>query len=157
MGERTREIASIVLQDPAVQSVSSYIGVDGVNTTPNSGRMLINLKPRHERSVTAAQVVRRLQDLTKSLPDARLYLQPVQDLTIEDRVSRTQYQMTLQSPDMKALQSWTPKLTQRMKESPLLADVADDLLNKGLQAKVVIDRETAGRLGVTAAAIDAAL
>ncbi|MBX7208119.1 MAG: MdtB/MuxB family multidrug efflux RND transporter permease subunit [Verrucomicrobiaceae bacterium] len=157
MGERTRDIAQIVLTDPAVESVSSFIGVDGVNTTPNSGRMLINLKPRTQRTATSAEVVRRLQDRVRNTPGAQLFLQPVQDLTIDDRVSRTQYQMTLHSPDINALQTWVPKLTQRLKESPLLADVADDLLNKGLQARVVIDRETAGRLGVTAGAIDAAL
>jgi multidrug efflux pump len=157
MGERTRDIAQIVLTDPAVESVSSFIGVDGVNTTPNSGRMLINLKPRTQRTATSAEVVRRLQDRVRNTPGAQLFLQPVQDLTIDDRVSRTQYQMTLHSPDINALQTWVPKLTQRLKESPLLADVADDLLNKGLQARVVIDRETAGRLGVTAGAIDSAL
>ncbi len=157
MGESQQSLAKLALTDPAVQSVSSFIGVDGVNTTPNSGRMLINLKPRHERDATAAQVVRRLQDRAKDMPGAQLFLQPVQDLTIEDRVSRTQYQLTLQSPDIKALQLWTPKLVSSLRESKLLADVADDLLDKGLQARVVIDRETAGRLGVTVAAIDAAL
>jgi multidrug efflux pump len=157
MGKSQEELAKLALTDPAVRSVSSFIGVDGVNTTPNSGRMLINLKPRRERDATAAQVVRRLQDKARDLPGATLYLQPVQDLTIEDRVSRTQYQLTLQSPDMKALQTWVPKLVDRLNESPLLADVAHDLLDKGLQARVVIDRETAGRLGVTTAAIDTAL
>jgi multidrug efflux pump len=157
MGQRQQELSKLVLGDPAVMSVSSFIGVDGVNTTPNSSRMLINLKPRHLRDATAAQVVRRLQDRAKDVPGAQLYLQPVQDLTIEDRVSRTQYQFTMQSPDMNALKTWTPKLVERLHHSSLLVDVADDLLDKGLQARVVIDRETAGRLGVTAAAIDAAL
>ena len=157
MSESQQALAKLALADPAVLSVSSFIGVDGVNTTPNSGRMLINLKPRHERDATAAQVVRRLQDRAKDMPGAQLYLQPVQDLTIEDRVSRTQYQLTLQSPDIKTLQTWTPKLVNGLRESRLLADVADDLLDKGLQARVVIDRETAGRLGVTVAGIDAAL
>ncbi len=157
MGRRTQELTKLALEDTGVQSVSSFIGVDGVNTAPNSGRLLINLKPRHERDASAGQIVRRLQDRAKSMPGAQLYLQPVQDLTIEDRLSRTQYQLTLQSPDMAALQTWTPKLVQRLKESSLLADVADDLLDNGLQARVVIDRDTAGRLGVTAAAIDAAL
>jgi multidrug efflux pump len=157
MGQRQQELSKLVLADPAVTSVSSFIGVDGVNTTPNSSRMLINLKPRHLRDGSAAQVVRRLQDRAKNIPGAQLYLQPVQDLTIEDRVSRTQFQFTMQSPDLNVLKTWTPKLVERLRESPLLSDVADDLLDKGLQAKVVIDRETAGRLGVTAAAIDAAL
>ncbi|MCE9519573.1 MAG: multidrug efflux RND transporter permease subunit [Verrucomicrobia bacterium] len=157
MGQSTQELTKLVLKDSSVQSVSSFIGVDGVNTTPNSGRLLINLKPRNQRDASAGQIVRRLQDGAKLIPGAQLFLQPVQDLTIEDRLSRTQYQLTLQSPDMAALQTWTPKLVRRMKESPLLADVADDLLDKGLQARVVIDRDNAGRLGVTAAAIDAAL
>jgi multidrug efflux pump len=157
MGRQQEELARLVLEDPAVRSVSSFTGVDGVNMTPNSGRMLINLKPREERDGTAAQIVRRLQDRARNMPGAQLFLQPVQDLNIEDRVSRTQYQFTLQSPDMGALQTWTPKLVDSLRKSPLLADVADDLLNKGLQARVVIDREAAGRLGVTAAAIDAAL
>ena len=157
LGQRQQELANLVLQDSAVKSVSSFIGVDGVNTTPNSGRMLINLVPRHERDVTAMQVVRRLQDKANLLPDVQLYLQPVQDLNIEDRVSRTQFQFTLQSPDIDSLQLWTHKLVEDLRKSPLLADVADDLLDKGLQARVVIDRETASRLGVTVAAIDAAL
>ena len=157
MSRRQEELARLVLEDRSVRSVSSFIGVDGINMTPNSGRMLINLKPRAERDASASRIVRRIQDRARMLPGARLYLQPVQDLTIEDRVSRTQYQFTLQSPDIDALQTWTPKLVERLRESHLLADVADDLLDKGLQARVIIDRETAGRLGVTAAAIDAAL
>jgi multidrug efflux pump len=157
LGRRQQELARLVLEDSAVKSVSSFIGVDGVNTTPNSGRMLINLRPRSERDVTAVQVVRRLQDKANLLPGVQLYLQPVQDLNIEDRVSRTQFQFTLQSPDITSLQSWTHQLADELRKSPLLADVADDLLDKGLQARVVIDRETASRLGVTVAAIDAAL
>ncbi len=157
MARKQEEFVRLVLEDKAVQSVSSFIGVDGVNMTPNSGRILVNLKPRARRDASAVQVVRRLQDRAHGIPGAQLFLQPVQDLTIEDRVSRTQYQFTLQSPDIAALQTWTPKLVDRLRESPLLADVADDLLSKGLQARVVIDRETAGRLGVTAAAIDASL
>jgi len=157
LGRRQRELARMILDDPAVKSVSSFIGVDGVNTTPNSGRMLINLLPRHDRDVTAGQVVRRLQDKANLLAGVQLYLQPVQDLNIEDRVSRTQFQFTLQSPSMASLQSWTHQLVDELRKSPLLADVADDLLDKGLQARVVIERETASRLGVTVAAIDAAL
>ncbi len=157
LGRRQQELADLVLHDPAVVSVSSFIGVDGVNTTPNSGRMLINLKSRHDRDVTAMQVVRRLQDKANLLPGVQLYLQPVQDLNIEDRVSRTQFQYTLQSPDIASLQKWTHQLVEELKKSPLVADVADDLLDKGLQARVVIDREVASRLGVTVAAIDAAL
>ncbi|MHB1081182.1 MAG: multidrug efflux RND transporter permease subunit [Prosthecobacter sp.] len=157
LGQRQQELSRLVTEDEAVKSVSSFIGVDGVNTTPNTGRMLINLVPRHERNVTAAQVVRRLQDKANRLPGVQLYLQPVQDLNIEDRVSRTQFQYTLQSPSIESLQLWTHKLVDELRKSSLLADVADDLLDKGLQARVVIDRETASRLGVTVAAIDAAL
>lgn len=157
LGRRQQALARLILEDSAVQSVSSFIGVDGVNTTPNTGRLLINLRPRHERDATAMQVVRRLQDKANRLPDVQLYLQPVQDLNIEDRVSRTQFQFTLQSPDIESLQDWTHALVEELRESPLLADVADDLLDRGLQARVIIDRETASRLGVTVAAIDAAL
>jgi len=157
LGRRQQALARLILEDGAVQSVSSFIGVDGVNTTPNTGRLLINLRPRHERDATAMQVVRRLQDKANRLPDVQLYLQPVQDLNIEDRVSRTQFQFTLQSPDIESLQDWTHALVEELRESPLLADVADDLLDRGLQARVIIDRETASRLGVTVAAIDAAL
>ncbi len=157
LGRRQQALARLILEDNAVQSVSSFIGVDGVNTTPNTGRLLINLRPRHERDATAMQVVRRLQDKANRLPDVQLYLLPVQDLNIEDRVSRTQFQFTLQSPDIESLQDWTHALVEELRESPLLADVADDLLDRGLQARVIIDRETASRLGVTVAAIDAAL
>ncbi|WP_395740277.1 multidrug efflux RND transporter permease subunit [Prosthecobacter sp.] len=157
LGKRQQELMRLVREDPAVESVSSFIGVDGVNTTPNSGRMLINLVPREKREVSAVQVVRRLQDRANLLPGVQLYLQPVQDLNIEDRVSRTQFQFTLQSPDIDSLQLWTHKFVDELRASPLLADVADDQLDKGLQARVVIERETASRLGVTVAAIDAAL
>ncbi|MCF7785922.1 MAG: multidrug efflux RND transporter permease subunit [Prosthecobacter sp.] len=157
LGKRQQELSKLVMEDDAVKSVSSFIGVDGVNTTPNTGRMLINLVPRHDRDVSAAQVVRRLQDKANRLPGVQLYLQPVQDLNIEDRVSRTQFQYTLQSPSIDSLQTWTHQFVAELRKSPLLADVADDLLDKGLQARVVIDRETASRLGVTVAAIDAAL
>jgi len=157
MGRHQVELVKLVLADPAVAGVSSFIGVDGVNSTPNSGRMLVRLKPRSQRKGDAVEVVRRLQDRGRTLPGVVLYLQPVQDLTIEDRVSRTQYQLTLQSPDMAVLREWTPQLVAKLRESPLLADVADDLLERGLQARVEIDREAAGRVGVTVAAIDAAL
>ncbi len=157
LGQRQQELSKLVMEYPAVKSVSSFIGVDGVNTTPNTGRMLINLVPRHDRDASAAQVVRRLQDKAIRRPGVQLYLQPVQDLNIEDRVSRTQFQYTLQSPSIASLQLWTHKLVEELRKSALLADVADDLLDKGLQARVVIDRETASRLGVTVAAIDAAL
>jgi multidrug efflux pump len=157
LGRRQQELSRLVLEDAAVKSVSSFIGVDGVNTTPNTGRMLINLVPRQERDATASQIVRRLQDKANRMPGVQLYLQPVQDLNIEDRVSRTQFQYTLQSANIAELQMWTHRFVDELRKSPLLADVADDQLDKGLQARVVIDRETASRLGVTIAAVDAAL
>ncbi|MFD0892943.1 MdtB/MuxB family multidrug efflux RND transporter permease subunit [Luteolibacter ambystomatis] len=157
MSARQQEMAKLILQDPAVDSVSSFIGVDGANATPNVGRVLINLKPLEERRTSASDIVRRIQDHSLSIPGMQLYLQAVQDLGIDDRVSRTQYQMTVDSPNSADLAEWVPKIIARMKENPMVVDVADDLLNKGLQAKVEIDRDLAGRLGITAAQIDAAL
>ncbi|RYD29667.1 MAG: multidrug transporter subunit MdtC, partial [Verrucomicrobiaceae bacterium] len=157
MSARQQEMARLIMKDPAVESVSSFIGVDGANATPNNGRVLINLKPLEKRDASASQIVRRLQDHARSIPGMKLYLQPVQDLGIDDRVTRTQYQLTVDSVDTARLEEWVPKITERMRENPLITDIADDLLNKGLQARVEIDRETAGRLGITAAAIDAAL
>ncbi len=157
MSERQQALARAVLEDPAVQSVSSFIGVDGTNVTLNSGRMLINLKPLRERGLDATAVIRRLQPRLAKVEGITLYLQPVQDLTIEDRVSRTQFQYTVESVDMAQLDTWTGKLVEKLATLPQLTDVASDLQNQGLQAYVTIDRDTAGRLGVTAAAIDNAL
>src|SRR5690242_17858396 len=157
MAERQQALARVVLADPAVQSVSSFIGVDGTNVTPNSGRMLINLKPLAERKGHALDVIRRLQPELARVPGVTLYMQPVQDLTIEDRVSRTQYQYTLEAADPQLLDEWVPRLVERFSALPELADVASDLQNKGLQAYVDIDRDTAGRLGITPAAVDTAL
>jgi multidrug efflux pump len=131
--------------------------VDGSNVTLNSGRMQIALKPLAQRHESATAVMRRLSEAAGKVPGILLYLQPVQDLTIEDRISRSQYQFMLGSPDMKALSEWTPKLVERLKQLPELADVASDLQNNGLQAYVDIDRDAAGRLGVSVAAIDNAL
>ncbi|HET9045383.1 MAG TPA: efflux RND transporter permease subunit, partial [Casimicrobiaceae bacterium] len=156
MAERQRALAQALLQDPAVASISSFIGVDGVNSTLNTGRMLINLKPKGERGDLAA-VTSALQRRAAAVTGIRLYLQPVQDLTIEDRVSRTQYQFTLESADIDALAEWAPRLVERLSQSKELIDVASDLQDRGLQAYVDIDRETAGRLGITPAAIDNAL
>ncbi len=153
MAERQRALAARVLADPAVASLSSFIGVDGTNTTLNSGRLLINLKPHGARD-DVATVMRRLRAAAAELPGIRLYLQPVQDLTIEDRVSRTQYQFTLEDPDLEELERWVPKLVARLQQVPELGDVASDLQADGLQAFLAIDRDTAGRLGVTPAAID---
>jgi multidrug efflux pump len=156
MAERQTALADALLQDPAVASLSSFIGVDGVNTTLNSGRMLINLKPHGSRPAVEA-VMRNLKDRAAHVEGISLYLQPVQDLTIEDRVARTQYQFTLSAVDLNELSTWTPQLVERLRREPKLADVASDLQTSGLQAYVVIDRDSAGRLGVTTAAIDAAL
>ncbi|HLX80877.1 MAG TPA: MdtB/MuxB family multidrug efflux RND transporter permease subunit [Burkholderiales bacterium] len=157
MAERQQALARVVLQDPAVESLSSYIGVDGVNTTLNSGRMLINLKPLEQRDTNAVGVIRRLQERIARVEGITLYMQPVQDLTIEDRVSRTQYQFTVEDANPDELSLVVPKLVERLKQLPQLADVASDLQDQGLQAYVDIDRDTAARLGVTTGAIDNAL
>jgi multidrug efflux pump len=157
MSIRQQALAKVVLQDPAVESLSSFIGVDGTNATLNSGRMLINLKPLKVRGIDATGVIRRLQPQLAQVEGIALYMQPVQDLTIEDRVSRTQYQFTLEDADGNNLSIWVPKLVARLREVPQLADVASDLQDQGLQAYVDIDRSTAARLGVTPAAVDNAL
>ena len=157
MSQRQQELGKIILQDPDVESLSSYIGVDGDNPTLNSGRMLINLKPHSERSDSATQVIARLQPQLDKLSGIRLFMQPVQDLTIEDRVSRTQYQFSLSSPDADLLSTWTQKLVTALSNQPELADVASDLQDKGLQVYLVIDRDAASRLGVSVANITDAL
>jgi multidrug efflux pump len=158
MAERQQALAQVILRDQAVESLSSFIGVDGQNVTPNSGRMLINLKPLGERSNThATDVIRRLQSEIAKVSGITLYMQPVQDLTVEDRVSRTQYQYTLEAADPALLDEWVPTLVEKLSALPELADVASDLQNQGLQAYVEIDRDSAGRLGITPAAVDTAL
>src|SRR3954454_14864468 len=156
MAERQQALAQAILRDPAVQSLSSFIGVDGTNVTLNSGRMLINLKPLEDRNLHASDVIRRLQPELAKVEGITLYMQPVQDLTVEDRVSRTQYQYTLEAADGKLLTEWVPRLVERLSTLPELTDVASDLQDQGLQAYVEIDRDTAGRLGITPAAIDTA-
>ncbi|MBC3453272.1 MdtB/MuxB family multidrug efflux RND transporter permease subunit [Pseudomonas mosselii] len=157
MSERQQSLAKVILQDPAVQSLSSYIGVDGDNATLNSGRLLINLKPHGERDVTASEVINRLQPQLDKLVGIRLFMQPVQDLSIEDRVSRTQYQFSLSSPDADMLAEWSGKLAQALKDRPELQDVASDLQDQGLQVFLVINRDMASRLGITVAQITNAL
>ncbi|HVS26412.1 MAG TPA: MdtB/MuxB family multidrug efflux RND transporter permease subunit [Burkholderiales bacterium] len=157
MAQRQQELARVVLQDPAVESLSSFIGVDGTNVTLNSGRMLINLKPLDARGVSAVDVIRRLQGKFAQVEGITLYMQPVQDLTIEDRVSRTQYQFSVEDADPDELSAWVPRLVERLRQIPQLADVASDLQDQGLQAYVDIDRSTASRLGITPGAIDNAL
>ena len=154
MAERQQALAAVVLKDPAVESISSFIGVDGINSTLNSGRLLITLKPLAERQARVGDIIRRLNDETADLPGIRLYMQPVQDLTVEGQVSRTQYQFMLSSPDMSLLSQWVPRLVERMRQEPVLADVTSDLQDQGQQAFIRIDRDAAGRLGVTVAAID---
>jgi multidrug efflux pump len=157
MAERQQALARIIAQDPAVESLSSFIGVDGTNATLNSGRMLINLKPLSQRSGRADSVIHRLQGRLADVEGITLYMQPVQDLTIEDRVSRTQYQFTVEDTNPDELAVWAPKIVESLKKIPQLADVATDLQNGGLQAFVDIDRATASRFGITPAAVDNAL
>ncbi len=157
MAERQQALAREILKDPAVESLSSFIGVDGVNPTLNTGRMLVNLKPRAARDADASAVIRRLQPRLAQLPGITLYMQPVQDLTVEDRISRTQYQFSLEDADPERLALWVPRMVERMRAIPALADVASDLQDRGLQAWLEIDRDAAGRLGLSMSAIDNAL
>lgn len=157
MSERQQELAKIILQDPAVESLSSYIGVDGDNATLNSGRLLINLKPHGERDLSATEVIARMQPELNRLAGIRLFMQPVQDLTIEDRVSRTQYQFSMSSPDADMLALWSARLVEALSSRPELTDVASDLQDKGLQVYLVIDRDAASRIGVSVSNITDAL
>ncbi|ARP87997.1 MdtB/MuxB family multidrug efflux RND transporter permease subunit [Bordetella genomosp. 9] len=157
MAARQQEAARIILADPDVETVSSFIGVDGSNATLSAGRMQIALKPQGLRSGSMQQVLARLRQSLAGMDGMTVYMQPVQDLTIEDRVSRTQYQMTLSNPDLKLLSAWTPRVVERLRQLPQLADVTDDLQDEGLETYVDIDRDAASRLGITAAVIDEAL
>jgi len=157
MADRQQRLARVILQDPAVESLSSFIGIDGTNTTGNSGRIQINLKPLEQRKMSASDVIRRLQPKLSSVEGITLFMQPVQDLTVEDRVSRTQFQYSLEDPDPKELGVWVPKLVSKLQSLPELRDVASDQQNEGLQAHLVIDRDTASRLGITPQMIDDAL
>ena len=157
MAQKQQQLSAIILKDPAVDSLSSFIGIDGTNTTLNSGRILINLKPLEERHINASEVIRRLQPELEKVDGITLYMQPVQDLTVEDRVSRTQYQYTLEDPDLNELNEWTAKLVAKLKQIPELRDVATDQQNAGLAAALVIDRVTASRMGITPSAIDQTL
>ncbi len=157
MSIRQENAVKVLLDDPDVYSVASFIGVDASNPTLNTGRMQIALKPHGARKETVGEIMLRLQDSLAKVEGMQFYLQPVQDLTVEDRVSRTQYQLTLETPRMDLLAEWVPRLVERMKQIPELADVADDLQNEGLHTYLEIDREVASRLGVTATAITDAL
>ncbi|TAL54636.1 MAG: MdtB/MuxB family multidrug efflux RND transporter permease subunit [Methylovulum sp.] len=154
MAERQQAVAAVVLQDPAVASVTSLIGVDGVNPTLNTGRLQINLKPLAERDLSAAEVIERLQAQLEQVQGVTTYLQAVQDLTIENRISRTQYQFTVQAVDPLELNRWTGLLVDRLKQAPQFADVASDVQDQGLQAFVEVDRSRASSLGISIAAID---
>ena len=157
MSSRQQEAVRLLLKDPDVAAISSFIGVDATNATLNTGRMQITLKPHADRSDDVMTVIRRLKEAAAGETRLKFFFQPVQDLTIEDRVSRTQYQLTLESPDARVLGQWVPSLVERLREIPALADVADDLQDEGSQTYVEIDREAAARLGVTTSAIDDAL
>jgi multidrug efflux pump len=154
MAEKQQELAKVILADPAVESLSSFIGADGTNTTLNSGRMSINLKPLNQRNLSASDVIRRLQRSLADVKDIQLFMQPVQNITIDDRVSRTQYQYTLEDPDQNELNEWTTKFVNRLKQLPELEDVATDQQLGGSAVSLVIDRVTASRLGVAPTTID---
>jgi multidrug efflux pump len=157
MAARQQQLAAAILKDPDVVSLSSYIGVDGTNTTLNSGRLLINLKPRSDRSITASDVIRRLQRETADVTGIALYMQPVQDLTIDATVSRTQYQFSLEDANPAEFTIWIPKLLARLQKIPQIEDVASDFEENGLSAYITIDRATASRFGITPATVDNAL
>ncbi len=157
MAERQEALAAVILKDPDVVSLSSFIGVDGTNATLNSGRFLINLKPRDEREASASEVIRRLKRETANVAGIALYMQPVQDLTIDTTVSRTQYQFVLEDANPTELAAWVPKVTDRLKQLPELEDVANDVEAHGLAAYIAIDRDTAARFGITPATVDNAL
>jgi multidrug efflux pump len=154
MAAKQQEIAKLVLADPAVESLSSFIGADGTNTTLNSGRLSINLKPLSDRHISAADLVRRLQSKLQSVQGIALYMQPVQNITVDDRVSRTQYQYTLEDPDPIELNDWTNRFVAKLQKLPELEDVATDQQTGGLAVSLIIDRVTASRLGIAPSTID---
>src|SRR6202041_1805244 len=157
MAKRQQTLGAAILKDPDVVSLSSFIGIDGNNVTLNSGRFLINLKPRADRSATVTEVIRRLKSETADVGNITLYMQPVQDLTLDNTVSRTQYQFTLESADATALSTWTPKLVTALRQKPQLADVVSNQEDDGLAAYVTIDRDSAARLGISVGTVDNAL
>ncbi|MFY9683417.1 MAG: efflux RND transporter permease subunit [Candidatus Sulfotelmatobacter sp.] len=154
MAEKQQELAKVILDDPAVESLSSFIGADGTNTTTNSGRMSINLKPLDQRKLSASDVIRRLKSKLEQVQGIELFMQPVQNITVDDRVSRTQYQYTLEDPDADELNDWTNRFVGRLKQLPELEDVATDQQTGGLAVSLVIDRVTASRLGIAPTTID---
>ena len=157
MSNQQQQLARIILKDPAVDNLSSFIGIDGTNTTLNSGRILINLKPLDVRKINASDVIRRLQPELANVPGITLFMQPVQDLSVEDRVSRTQYQYTLEDASLDELNTFAPRMLEKLKALPQLRDVASDQQVLGLRARLIYDRDTASRLGITSSAIDQTL
>ncbi len=154
MSNRQQELARVILADPAVESITSFIGADGINTTLNSGRISINLKPLDERHLSASDVIRRLQNSLQRVSGIHLYMQPVQDISVDDRVSRTQYQYTLEDPDTNELNEWTNKFVAELKKLPVLEDVATDQQMGARAISLEIDRVTASRLGIAPTTID---
>ena len=154
MAARQQELAQVILQDPDVESLSSFIGIDGTNTTINSGRVQINLKPHAQRKASASEVIRRLQPELERVTGITLFMQPVQDLTVDDRVSRTQFQYSLEDADPNELNAWAPRLVEKLQSLSKLRDVASDQQTEGLQATLVIDRDSAARFGITPQMID---
>ena len=157
MSSEQQQLTKVILQDPAVDNLSSFIGIDGTNTTLNSGRILINLKPLATRKISASDVIRRLQPELAKVVGITLFMQPVQDLSVEDRVSRTQFQYTLEDPNVDELNSFAPQMLARLQKLPQLSDVASDQQTLGLRALLLFDRNTASRLGITTSAIDQTL
>ena len=157
MADRQQAVAQRILKDPAVESLSSFIGIDGTNTTLNSGRILINLKPLEQRKIGATDVIRRLQPQLAEVAGITLFMQPVQDITVDDRVSRTQFQYTLEDPSADELNAYAPRMLAELQKQPELRDVASDQQVQGLRARLVYDRDTAARLGITPSSIDQAL
>jgi multidrug efflux pump len=157
MSRLQQSVVKTLLKDPAVESLSSFIGIDGANTTLNSGRIQINLKPLNQRTGSATDIIRRMQPELAKISGITLYMQPVQDLTVDDRVSRTQFQYTLEDPSADELNTYVPKMLAKLQQLPELSDVASDQQTQGIQAKLVFDRATASRLGITSSTIDQTL
>ncbi|MEO8659624.1 MAG: efflux RND transporter permease subunit [Bryobacteraceae bacterium] len=157
MADRQQALTKVIMKDPAVDSLSSFIGIDGTNQTLNSGRIQINLKPLEERSGHASDVIRRLQSQLNDVRGITLFMQPVQDLSVEDRISRTQFQYSMEDASQEELNTYAPRMLARLRQLPELSDVASDQADRGLQAKLIYNRDTAARLGITASAIDQTL
>ncbi|HWC95609.1 MAG TPA: efflux RND transporter permease subunit [Candidatus Sulfopaludibacter sp.] len=157
MSTHQQQLTNVILKDPAVDNLESFIGIDGTNTTLNSGRILINLKPLDQRKISASDVIRRIQPELSQVAGITLFMQPVQDLSVEDRVSRTQFQYTMEDPSIDELNSFAPRMVAELQKQPELRDVASDQQSQGLRAKIVVDRDTAARLGITPSTIDQTL